>query len=165
MKIVKMMIPCCLLVSACTIEQQNGDLRATPAPLFGGQDWQTTQQYQSNAGSRVCTVSSGEIDVTLRREGSRQIAQVAPNFKMDPGTQYKIRARAHGYETRDMWFDGATSRKIIADMRQVDTIYTEKYEAKGPSFTRGFLRTDNKISMAGFANQLDGCERFLKRGK
>src|ERR1700722_17613910 len=88
-----------LMVTGCTLEQQNGDLRVIPGPLISDQPWHITKQ-----AGHTCTISSWELDVTQQRQGHDIQQQVGISNPLSPGNRYKILIGSHNYETVSDYF-------------------------------------------------------------
>lgn len=152
------------LLTACSFQQQGGDLRAIPGPLFSDPPWRISQQFTSPEGERVCTVSKSEMDVTQALVGPMLQQQVGTSTSLSPGDSYKVLIGANNYETRTPYFSPADSRAILDRMQNAPYIYTEltrltlvgRHERLQPK------RWTNKIHMAGFREAYEACSQFIR---
>src|SRR3954471_9297737 len=95
-----------LSLAACTVTQEDGDLRTEPPPLLRQPVWRVTQQVTTPGGERICTVSAGGIDVTQRGNGRAVTEQVASSQRTNPGDWYRLIIGPYVYETPDGIFSG-----------------------------------------------------------
>jgi hypothetical protein len=146
------------LLAACTFEQQNGDLRATPAGIFADQSWAVTQQSEI-PGGRLCTISAGEIDVVQQVQRGRGEVQVAVSRPLDPGSRYTIIVGSKRYETAGDYFSRTQSDAIVRDFASGKTAYSEWREF-GDGNGRSWHWNTNKIPLGGFAPQYQACRKF-----
>lgn len=151
-----------LLLSSCTIQQQNGgELRLDAPPLLVGQQWKITQQAKLKNGDRICTVSAGEMDVTQRNQGGKRTQEVALSGSFGVGYNYKIQVGSHYYETLDKRFDARESQAIIADLQTNAIAYSELREIPNAVSGGRWRVLSNKIPLAGFPAPYKACTQFL----
>jgi len=154
-----------LSVSACTIQQENGnDLRLQAPPLLAGKHWQTTQQFVTQNGERVCTTSAGEMDVTQRAQGKTVTLQVATSSSLNPGDRYRIIYDNDVHETLngESTFNPRDSQAIVADLMKGRFVYTEIQERVTELWGgREFERLGNKINLSDFKEQFKACKKFV----
>ena len=154
-----------VVLTGCSITQQNGDLRAEPPPVLREQPWSITQQVASPGGDRVCTVSAGEVQITQRYSNHQVMQQVATSADIDPGDYYRITIGPQTFETQNSVFAPSDSPKIIAAMLQGQQkmIYTER---QVPSFARKHRAEidhfNNSLSLDGFAILYQQCTQYVR---
>ncbi len=151
-----------LALAACTVQQENGnDLRMNLPPIFGGQQWEVTQRDEL-PGGRVCTLSAGEMDVTLRSQGHSIVQQVGTSTPLNPGDRYHVQVAARWCETPDGRFGFAESGAIVQDLMKADVAYTEVIKQIADDRGSDIKRLGNKIPLQGFGAQYRACQRFIK---
>jgi len=150
-------------LAACTLQQENGnDLRLTPPPILGGQSWVITQQ-EKIGDDRVCTVASGEMQVTQRKSGHAILHQVAVAYSLNPGDSYRVIIGPQFYEAYDGHFDATDSNKIIQGLLTAGTVYTEVHTRVVSWRAPEWRNFTNKIPLAGFAVPYKDCTAFLRK--
>ncbi|MDE3015702.1 MAG: hypothetical protein KGI29_02110 [Pseudomonadota bacterium] len=152
-----------LLLAGCHIEQQGREFHVSPPPAFIHQTWGISQQETSPGGTRVCTVSAGEIDVTQRGARRGSTARVSMDRGLAPGESYKILFGDTIYETLTGRFSAADSAAIIERLKRAKMVYTE-LTVNFIGFAGGQWRhVQNEIPLAGFPARYRACERFMTK--
>jgi len=151
------------LGTACSVQQQNGsDIHLEQPFLLSNQRWEITQKLVTPAGDRICSVSSGEMNVTQHSHNHTIVHQVGTSNPLNPGDHYKILIGPHNYETPEDSFDASQSRAIANDMLASTVVYTETrvltLESRGPVWRS----IDNKIPIANFPSQYQICKTFVQ---
>jgi hypothetical protein len=153
-----------LLLSACAQQGNGNDIRLQSPGLFSPQPWGVKEQSKAADGTRICTVSAGEVEVTQKSQGKTMANQVATTFPLVPGESYEILVNGHMYETYDNWFRPNDSQAIISDFMQDSVLYTEWHTLTMHRFHPSILSSmNNKIGLEGFAEQYKACTQFVKK--
>lgn len=144
-----------LAVSACSIEQQNGELTTEPAPVFTRQDWRAERD------GYICMLTAGELQVAVHDDGPVRVGTSRP---MSPaGYVYKVLVNGHRYETHRQAFTVRESQAIVHDLMNGNIAYTEWTQPVGREGAE-FHRYPNKIYLDNFDQAYAYCSpKTIKR--
>jgi hypothetical protein len=148
------------LLSACTIEQKNGELQSEFHPPLAYGQWQT-ESYKTQDGQPVCVVSSGYngIGVLMRSRGDDVGVSVKSNRRLLSGTAFSVNVNGHHYETMQEFFGSKESPRLAEDLAAGGKAYLEWSELR--SGHNGRLRSANIVKLDNFAPQFEQCRRSL----
>src|SRR5579872_4752128 len=88
-----------ILLSACTIQQQNGNQwNLEPPPLLVGNQWHVSRQ-ENVPRERVCVVSSGEMYIAQHAKGNSIVMQIGVYTPLGAGDFYRVIVGGDVHET------------------------------------------------------------------
>jgi hypothetical protein len=147
-------------LNACTIEQQNGELRQEYNPPLAYATWKT-ETYKTQSGKPVCVVTSGYngLSVQQKRDGKNIALLAGTERKMTPGTEFKVNVGGNHYRTVQGDFSAAESQRLAEDLSGEGKAYLEFTEPHGDDHNR--LRSSNILKLDGFKAQFDACRATL----
>lgn len=151
-----------IFLSACTIEQKNGELQSELHPPLTYAQWRT-ESYKTTDGQPVCAVSSGYngLSVLLHRKGDAAGVSVKSNRTLVPGAFLSVNVNGHRYQTRQEFFSGEESPQLATDLAAGGKAYLEWSE---PHPHHGRRRFTNILKLDDFAPQFEQCEKENRYG-
>lgn len=153
-------IAACCMENAELKEQHKGDLRAFPSPPGVYRHWVISAQAAARDGTRICTVSIDEIDITQRAYGDSLAVQVETSYPPEPGAFYTLIVNGHRYGIPNGYFNTAQSQRIIDDFSDADVLHIEW---KGASFRADSLQRllIDTLPLKGFKHEYNACTRSV----
>lgn len=150
-----------IFLSACTIEQKDGELQNEFHPPLTYATW-TTEQYKTEAGEPVCAVTSGYngLSVLLRRMKDGALGISAKGERnLTPGMDFSVNVGGNHYRTSQEYFSASESVKLAEDLNAGGKAYLEWSEPH--PHHPGRLRSSNILKLEDFAPAFEQCKRSL----
>lgn len=149
-------------LTACTIEQQGGELQSEFHPPLTYAQWKT-EQYKTQSGQPVCAVTSGYngLSVLLRRKEDNTLGISAKGErKLTPGMDFSVNVNGNHYRTSQEYFSGSQSVRLAEDLISTDgKVYLEWSEPHGDK--QGRLRSSNIVKLNDFKEKFEQCRHAL----
>ena len=150
-----------LALGGCTFQQQEGEPRSEFHPPLTYATWKT-EQYKTEAGSKVCAVTSGHNGLSILSHkapnGSITVSAKSER-KLTPGMNLRVNVNGNHYRTSEEYFSDSESLKIANDLSAGDKAYLEWSEPHGHHHS--MLRTSNILKLEGFKPQFEQCQKSL----
>ena len=145
-------------ISACTIEQQNGELRQEFNPPLTYDTWKI-ERYETQSGRRVCEVTAGGLTIAQSRDGKHTPVAARGERKMTPGMEFSVNVNGNHYRTSQEYFSFTEASRLAENLSMGGKAYLEWSEPHGDN--HGRLRTNNIVKLDDFKARFEECRASL----
>lgn len=148
-------------LSACTIEQQDTELKQEFYPPLTYATWKT-ESYKTQSGKMVCAVTSGHngLNILQTREGKDIQIAARGERKLAPGMDFKVNVGGNHYRTSQEYFADSDAARMASDLAKGGKAYLEWSEPH--SDNHGILRSSNIVKLDDFKARFEECRTTLR---
>lgn len=149
-------------LGACTIEQENGELRQEFNPPLTYAAWKT-ENYKTQSGKPVCVVTSGHSGLSILqiRDGKQIDLSARGERKLSPGVEFSVNVNGNHYRTSQEYFLDSEAARLANDLSMGDKAYLEWSEPHPDN--HGRLRSSNIVKLDDFKARFEECRDALRK--